>query len=196
MQCAWTVLYGHLLSCPALPHFSTLSHKRHDFRKKKKVEHKMCVLISLQFCLKHFSFSVEQSEIWSAMYIGLHEKYRLFLSDLNETKKCSTEFRKILKYQIWWKSVQWQPSCSVRTDGRTDTTRLTVAVLNFANAPNNCIFQRYKRCHKPDTEHLPVQTDHSLLRDDGALLHHQYCENLKSQFDVFSTVHHSIELLH
>jgi hypothetical protein len=27
--------------------FSTLSHKRHDFRKKNVVEHKMCVLI---FC--------------------------------------------------------------------------------------------------------------------------------------------------
>ena len=25
--------------------FSTLSHKRHDFRKKKITEHKMCVLI-------------------------------------------------------------------------------------------------------------------------------------------------------
>jgi len=28
-----------------LPHFSTLSHKRHDFRKKKVTERKMCVLI-------------------------------------------------------------------------------------------------------------------------------------------------------
>jgi hypothetical protein len=26
-------------------YFSTLSHKRHDFREKKIVEHKMCVLI-------------------------------------------------------------------------------------------------------------------------------------------------------
>jgi hypothetical protein len=38
--------YCHLLPCPALQYFSTLSHKLHDFR-EKVTEHKMCVLI---FC--------------------------------------------------------------------------------------------------------------------------------------------------
>jgi len=32
----------------------------------------------------------------------------------------ATGFRKILKYQISWKSVQWEASRSMRTDGRTD----------------------------------------------------------------------------
>jgi len=32
----------------------------------------------------------------------------------------STVFRKILKYQISWKSVRWEQSCSRRSDGRTD----------------------------------------------------------------------------
>jgi len=51
----------------------------------------------------------------------------------------STEYRKILKYQISSKSVQWEPSCFMWTDRQTerqtDTTKLTVAFPNFANAP-------------------------------------------------------------
>ena len=45
--------------------------------------------------------------------------------------------RRIPKNQISWKSVQWQPSCSVRTDGRTDMTKLIFALRSFANAPKN-----------------------------------------------------------
>jgi len=36
----------------------------------------------------------------------------------------SSFFRKILKHKISWKSVQWETSCSMRTDGRTDITKL------------------------------------------------------------------------
>jgi len=34
----------HLLACPDLLYFSTISYKRHDFWEKKFIEHKMCVL--------------------------------------------------------------------------------------------------------------------------------------------------------
>jgi hypothetical protein len=44
-------------------YFPTLSHKRHDFRKKKVTEHKMCFDFPYRFCLKYFSFRGELSEI-------------------------------------------------------------------------------------------------------------------------------------
>jgi len=45
------------------------------------------------------------SDILLKMYIGLHVKYRLFLSDFNETWILATDFPKILKNQISLKSV-------------------------------------------------------------------------------------------
>jgi len=51
------------------------------------------------------------------MYNGLHVKYSLFLSDFKYTWTFSTDFRKILRYQISLKSVQRELSCSMRTDG-------------------------------------------------------------------------------
>ena len=59
------------------------------------------------------------------------------MSDFNATWIFSTDFRKMLEYQISWNSVRWEPSCSVRTDGRTDMTKLIVAFHDFANAPKN-----------------------------------------------------------
>ena len=51
-------------------------------------------------CLKYFTFYEEMGAIWSKMYIGVHVKYLLFLSDCNETWIFLTDFWKILKYQI------------------------------------------------------------------------------------------------
>jgi hypothetical protein len=38
----------------------------------------------------------------------------------------STYFQNTFKYQISWKSVQWESICSMRTDGQTDMTKLIV----------------------------------------------------------------------
>ena len=68
------------------------------------------------------------------MYLGLHVKCPLFLFDSTEICTFSTDFRKTLRYQSSWKSVRRGPS-SMRTDGRTDMTKLVVAFRSFAIAP-------------------------------------------------------------
>ena len=64
--------------------------------------------------------------------IGLHVQYPILLWDINGTWILWKQFRTMFRYQISWKSVRWEPSCSMRTDGRTDMTKLTVAFRNFA----------------------------------------------------------------
>ena len=75
------------------------------------------------------------------MYIDLHVNYPLF-SDIKEPCIFSTEFRKILKYEISGKfNCQWEPSCSMRMDGRTggqtDTMKSIITFRNNANQPKN-----------------------------------------------------------
>ena len=53
----------------------------------------MCVLIFSTTFVWNISFQEEVSEIWSKMYIGLHVKYPLFLSDFNETWIFWTDFQ-------------------------------------------------------------------------------------------------------
>jgi len=59
--------------------------------------------------------------------------------DFNETWIFSTDFRKISQLNFM-KPIEWEPSCSMRTDGRTDRqtdmANVMVAFRNFANAPN------------------------------------------------------------
>ena len=47
-------------------------------------------------------------------------KVPVILSYFNSNWIFSTDFQKIIKNQFPWKSVQWDMSCSMRTDGRSD----------------------------------------------------------------------------
>jgi hypothetical protein len=76
-------------------------------------------------------------EIWSKMLIVPHVNFPLFLSDFNKTWIFSTDFGKICKYQISWKSVKWEPRCYKRKDRRTDGTKIIVGFHNFSKAPKN-----------------------------------------------------------
>jgi hypothetical protein len=83
------------MACPAMPYFSTLSHKRHDLL-KKITEHKMCVLVfSMTFSVTFHTLRRIQRDIT----INVHRsscKVPLFLSDFSKTWIFSTDFQKII----------------------------------------------------------------------------------------------------
>jgi hypothetical protein len=110
----------------APPHFTTLYHKRHDFR-NKVYGRKMCVLISSTT----FICEISRYRKNSARYC--HNCKNVFTSPtryscyiLIRLGFFSTDLRKILQYPVSSKSVQWEPSCSMRTDRRTDMAKLIV----------------------------------------------------------------------
>jgi len=76
-------------------YFSTLSHKVHNLKMK---------LLNIK-CVFWFSLPL-WSMIWSKRFIVLHVQYPLCLSYVNEVWIFMTDFKKILKYQISWKSIQ------------------------------------------------------------------------------------------
>ena len=137
MQRAYTIFAT--VPCLSLLYLSTLFHKCLDFRKKKKLMNMKWVFWFSSHLLSETCLILRRkSELWWQIYIGPDMKYLLFLSDLSGTWIFSTEFRKILKYQISWKSIQLELSSMLTdsyTDGRADMAKLIVVFPSFSNAP-------------------------------------------------------------
>jgi len=53
---------------------------------------------------------------WSSCEV----QYRYSCQILIKLKFSRPLFNKILKYHVFWKSVQWKPRCSIRTNRRAD----------------------------------------------------------------------------
>jgi len=88
---------------------------------KKLLNMKCAFWFSLQFLCDTFPVLRRLERDVIKIYFGLHVKFSLFSSEFHETWILWTDFSKILKYQISWKSVQWKPSFSMRTDRRMDS---------------------------------------------------------------------------
>lgn len=69
-------------------------------------------------------------------YLVLNTKGPKFLSGFNLTRIFSTDVLNSHYYQLWWKSVQWQPPCYMRTDeetvGQTEMSKLISAFRDYA----------------------------------------------------------------
>jgi hypothetical protein len=132
MQSACAVLYCRLLPdllCHIFPHYFVNG----TIFGGKVTERKMCFWFSVQ--LFSGTFLIVTRIHWDMITstTAVRVKYSMFLSDFNETWIFRTDFRKILRYQISWISVQWEPS-SLRTDGRTDKIKLIFVFRSFANS--------------------------------------------------------------
>ena len=85
----------------------------------KKMEHKMYAMIFSTTFVWNLSRSMKNWARYDKNVYCASCKAPLLLLDFNETWIFCTDFRKILKYQISFKSDQCETSCSMRTDGQT-----------------------------------------------------------------------------
>jgi hypothetical protein len=92
MQCTCAILL--YVGRPALRHFSTLSHKRQDFIKKKLLNTKCVLIFSTTLSGTFLILRITERDAMKNIYWS-SRKVPLLLSDFNKTQIFSTDFRKI-----------------------------------------------------------------------------------------------------
>jgi hypothetical protein len=117
------------VTCPAVQYFSTLSHKWHDFRKKKLLNTKRVICFSLQLLCKPFLIlrrtegDIIINVYWSSCKVPVI------------LVRCYS--RKIVEKHSYEISRKSSSGSRVVPCERTDLPKLIVAFRNFANAPEN-----------------------------------------------------------
>jgi len=120
------------VACPALQYFPTISHQRHDFRKKTLLNIR-CVLIFYTISVWNISHSKKNSARYN------HRSRHKVPIILVRFKWNSNFLDRFFKNNEMWNFMKVRPVGAelFHSGGRTDMTKLIVVFRNFANAPKN-----------------------------------------------------------
>jgi hypothetical protein len=116
------------MTCPAVQYSSTLSHKPQDFQ-KKKIDHKMCVLV---FSTKFVWYISHSTKNWAGKVKNVYRyscKVPVILVRFNETWFSWQIFEKYWKFKLNEKS--YSGSRVVHAEKRTDMTKFIIAFRNL-----------------------------------------------------------------
>jgi len=105
------------VTCPALPYFSAFLRKRHEFRRKKLLKHKMWDSnVSTNFIQNSSHSKNKWARYDQKCILVLTWNARYACQILIEIEFSRQIFEKYWSIKISWKSVHWPPSCHIRTD--------------------------------------------------------------------------------
>jgi hypothetical protein len=127
---------------PCLPRPTTFFHiisQKARFLEKKILNIKRDFIFSMNFFWNILHSKKNWARYDKKTYVGLHVKYPLCLSVINETWIFSKDF-KIPKFQITWKSVHMELSCSMRTDRNDEANS---RFLQFCERPQKWSMKLY-----------------------------------------------------
>jgi hypothetical protein len=123
------------VACLVPPYFSTLSYNGQSFPEKS---YWMYIFFFTTFVwnISHSMNSARYDHKCKYVFIKKSTHYPCQILVKLEFYR---DFRKIVKYQISWKYVQWKSSCSIQAYGQRDMRNLVVTFRYFVNAPENDI---------------------------------------------------------
>jgi hypothetical protein len=139
------------VACPALPYFSSLSHKRHDFR-KRLLNTKYVFWFSLPYLSESFCHSKKNSARYCHKCKKASYKVPVILITL---------FRQIFEKFSNTKFHENPSSGSRVPCGRsygrgTDMTKLIVVCCNFANVPKKTLLHAFNKLIQSEDKQLRV----------------------------------------
>ena len=123
INCVWCFLYCHPRPVRLYHICSHYLINGFNFWRKNLLDIKCVFWFSLKLLSETFLILRRiQRDIIISVCISSRNVLLFFLPYFNETGIFSTDFRKILKYKIYSKSVHWEQNFSVQTDGLEESS--------------------------------------------------------------------------